>query len=159
MTDDQKNKIHTPLDPTNDAGTMMGDTSGLTGISEDNTRNDDLSEDTTPISHTMSDVMYKTSLATADGTDDDAPELPDNEDPPSATPASTPTGNEELDIASPDEVGEQSVSGDMPDPASDDDTLENAHNVGLRLNEDEEHPQELDIASDIDKAEEFHRTH
>lgn len=55
--------------------------------------------------------------------------------------------------------GEQSVSGSTPDPESDDDTLENAHNMGLQLNEDDEHPQPLNLAADIDKAEEYHRTH
>lgn len=56
-------------------------------------------------------------------------------------------------------IGEQSVSGDMADPASDDDTLEMSHEMGLRLDEDDEHPQEIDIASEIDKAEEYHRTY
>jgi hypothetical protein len=59
----------------------------------------------------------------------------------------------------PEHLGEQAVSGSTPDPTADDDTLEAAHAVGTQLNEDEEHPQELDIARDIDKAEESIRTH
>lgn len=60
---------------------------------------------------------------------------------------------------SPEEAGEQSVSGDMPTPDSDDDTLANAKAVGTQLDEDEEHPEEIDIARDIDEAEEYTRTH
>ena len=59
----------------------------------------------------------------------------------------------------PSVIGEQSVSGDMPDPESDDDTLENEHEVGLKLNEDEEHPKPLDLAGDMNKAEEYHKRH
>jgi hypothetical protein len=55
--------------------------------------------------------------------------------------------------------GEQSVSGTAPDPEADDDTLENAHDVGEQLDEDEEHAKELDLGSDIDKAEEHTKTH
>ena len=49
--------------------------------------------------------------------------------------------------------GEQSISGTTPDPESDDDTLQNAQDVGQQLGEDTEHPEELDIARDIDKGE------
>jgi len=70
------------------------------------------------------------------------------------------TGNDTLNEATPPSIeGEQSVSGDMPDPASDDDTLENAQVMGFKLNEDEEHPKPLDTASDVDAAEEYHRRH
>ena len=61
--------------------------------------------------------------------------------------------------AIPELAGEESVSGSEPAPDSDDDTLENEHQVGLKLDEDEEHPKELDIAGDIDRAEQYHRTH
>ncbi len=60
---------------------------------------------------------------------------------------------------SPAEAGEQSVSGDMPTPDSDDDTLANAQAVGTQTEEDPEHPEELDIGRDIDEAEEYERTH
>jgi hypothetical protein len=54
---------------------------------------------------------------------------------------------------------EQSVSGATPDLESDDDTLANAQAAGTQLDETEENPKELDIGSDVDKAEEYHRTH
>lgn len=67
-------------------------------------------------------------------------------------------GNETLDEEnSPSVKGEQSVSGDMTDPASDDDVLKNAHDVGIALDEDSENPQELDIAEDVEEAEEAHQ--
>lgn len=58
-----------------------------------------------------------------------------------------------LNSTSPSVQGEQSVSGDMPDPESDDDTLVNAQQVGTQLEEDSENPKELNIGADIDKAE------
>lgn len=70
------------------------------------------------------------------------------------------TGNTTLSSSTvPSVVGEQSISGDMPDPESDDDVLENAHMMGLALDEDEEHPKPLNIASDVQKAEEYRKTH
>lgn len=57
----------------------------------------------------------------------------------------------------PYEQGEQSVSGSSPE--ADDDTLANAQAVGMQLGEDEEHPQELDIARDVDAAEQSLRDH
>lgn len=56
----------------------------------------------------------------------------------------TPESEDSIALKSPAEQGEESVSGDAPDPESDDDTLLNAHAVGAQLNEDLEHPQELD---------------
>jgi hypothetical protein len=143
---DTKNKISTPLDSTNNAGNMMGDTSGLTGISTDEDGSSAPTDYSLPISTTMSQAAYDSAIATAEGKDEgEEVHLPGLQDVP--------------DTLQKDDYGEESVSGDMPDPDSDDDTLENSHKMGLRLKEDEEHPQELDIASDIDKAEEFQRTH
>jgi|GEM_PF-3470407 len=53
-------------------------------------------------------------------------------------------GEEDIQT-SPDEAGEQSVSGDMPTPDSDDDTLANAQALGTQTEEDPEHPKEVDI--------------
>lgn len=50
--------------------------------------------------------------------------------------------------------GEQSISGDMPEPDADADMEENAQAVGTQMDEDPEHPEEIDIGRDIDKAEE-----
>lgn len=64
-----------------------------------------------------------------------------------------------LTIKSPQMQGEESISGSMPDLESDDDALKSAHEMGIGLSENYEHPKELDIAKDIDKAEEHVRTH
>lgn len=60
--------------------------------------------------------------------------------------------------APPHTVGEHTVSGSSPDPVSDDDTLRNSHEVGLRLDEDYEHPKELNIAADVAAAERRRRS-
>lgn len=57
----------------------------------------------------------------------------------------------------PENTGEQEVSGSTPDPASDDDMLQNAQAVGGQQGEDSEHPQELN--PDIDKSEEAIKNH
>jgi hypothetical protein len=144
--DDNDQKVRTPLDPTNDARTFMGDISGLTGVSVDEDGSVMPTDYSKPLSRTMSKAAYDSAIATAEGKDNDDE-------------VSTPGSQNLPEELQKDDYGEQSVSGDMPDPESDDDTLENSHKMGLRLDEDEEHPKELDIASDIDKAEEFHRTH
>lgn len=60
---------------------------------------------------------------------------------------------------SPAELGEYDVSGSAADPESDDDMLENAHDVGLYADSDEENPAELNIADQIAKAEKYHQDH
>ena len=69
----------------------------------------------------------------------------------------SPDSEDGVRLKSPAVQGEESISGDMPDPDSDDDTLANAHAVGEQLDEDLEHPKPVDIARDIDKAEEAAR--
>lgn len=59
----------------------------------------------------------------------------------------------------PENSDEQTISGSTPDPESDDDTLDNAHEVGEQQGENEEHPKEIDLGRDIDKSEERIRTH
>lgn len=149
----------TPLDPTDNAQGMMNDTSGMTGISKDaNNPNTPPPQGNEPGIRTWSEHKSQVNRDVPTQTDD--PEVSIAESPITSTPGSTPTGNETLDEKQQPHVqGEQSINATNPDPASDDDTLANAHNVGLRLDEDEEHPQELDIGSDIDKAEEYHRNH
>lgn len=56
-----------------------------------------------------------------------------------------------------DVLGELSVSGDMPDPESDDDMLLNSHQVGLRLDEDYDNPKPLNMAADVAAAERSRR--
>lgn len=53
--------------------------------------------------------------------------------------------------------GEQSISGSTPDPESDDNALDAAHEAGLYENQDEEHPGELGIATEIQKDELEHQ--
>lgn len=59
----------------------------------------------------------------------------------------------------PSSQGEQSVSGTTPDVESDNDMLKNAQEVGEQLEEDEEHPEEVDLGRDIDKSEQHQHTH
>lgn len=63
-------------------------------------------------------------------------------------------GNETLGEDAPPSVkGEQSISGDMPDPESDDDVLKAAHQVGVGLDDKPGKPKPLDLAGDVEKAE------
>ncbi|HVZ67655.1 MAG TPA: hypothetical protein VG917_05350 [Patescibacteria group bacterium] len=59
---------------------------------------------------------------------------------------------------SPERQDEQSISGSMPDPESDDDTLKNAQNVDEQYGESTEAPQEIDINRDVNEAEESIKT-
>lgn len=54
----------------------------------------------------------------------------------------------------PAQEGEGKISGTNPEPESDDDMLENAHEMGLYKEDDGEHPQELNLAAEVMKAEE-----
>jgi len=54
---------------------------------------------------------------------------------------------------SPGERGSNSVSGLTPSPDSDDDVLQNAHQMGIAPDADLEHPKELNIAKDVADAE------
>lgn len=60
---------------------------------------------------------------------------------------------------SPQEEGEESISGSMAGLESDDDVLATAHEMGIGLSGDYEHPKELNIARDMDRAEKYKRTH
>ena len=66
---------------------------------------------------------------------------------------------ESAPYVNPENVGEQEVSGSTPDPDADADTLAKAQAVGTQLDETADTPQELDVGGDIDKAEEYERTH
>ena len=54
-------------------------------------------------------------------------------------------------------VEDESLTGDMASLESDDDTLENAHDMGLYKGDDGEHPQELNLAGEVMKAEDNRR--
>ncbi|GEM_PF-5732245 len=59
----------------------------------------------------------------------------------------------------PQREDEESVFGHMPDVESDDSTMENEHSLGLRLDEDNEHPKPLDTEGDLTRIELYRRTH
>lgn len=87
-------------------------------------------------------------------------------DPKSSTDREGKTESQDLNLDEhqdePYNEGESSVSGSAPYVTSDDDTLQNAHNVGMQLGDSDEGDgkrDELDIARDVDKAEEDLRTH
>lgn len=62
-----------------------------------------------------------------------------------------------IDPETPQEEGESAVSGTEPDPESDDNALDVAKEVGLYPEANSENPSELNIAEQVEKAEEAHR--
>lgn len=54
-------------------------------------------------------------------------------------------------------TGEETISGSTPDPESDDNTLDSAHEQGLYENQDEEHPGELGVDQETHKDELEHQ--
>lgn len=150
--------IQNPLDPSGNEAEMLNDTSGLTGITTNINKQQDNDDDIASIKNS-STARFKMNEELGFESDD-----PDKQSNSLHTNKKINLNNQEQNKTltkefPPNVKGEQEISGDMPDPASDDDTLENAHKAGIALNEDEEHPQELDIGGDIDKAEEYKRTH
>ena len=75
---------------------------------------------------------------------------------PSPGPVLKHADKEALVKSSPQVDDEQSFAGSMPDPEEVDekDTLEDAQDVGFATNADEEHPEELKMGENINKAEE-----
>ncbi|MCL5090727.1 MAG: hypothetical protein M1514_01820 [Patescibacteria group bacterium] len=57
----------------------------------------------------------------------------------------------------PELFDEETIGGSMPNPESDDDTLEGVQEWGLYENSDQEHLQELDLPKEVDKAEKTRR--
>lgn len=71
-------------------------------------------------------------------------------------------GNEEeLIKTSPEIYDEQSAGGSMPNPeeVNEKDVLERAQEAGLYTDSDEEHPAPLNIAKEINDAEEYNANH
>lgn len=60
---------------------------------------------------------------------------------------------------SPEREDEMSVSGHMPDPESDDDTLANAHQMGLQRGETYDNALELNLDRDLDSNDTYAKTH
>lgn len=136
-----------PLDPTTDAEELFTDPSGRTGITASKnsavTRDDIFEADAD--AENMSTVLAYDDPRVQMKNVKRGPAIPDESD------------RSQEDSASYDIPSEQWMSGDMPDPESDDNMLDASHRVGLRLEEDEENPQPMDIAADVAVAEKAHR--
>lgn len=160
MTDDKK--IVTPQDPSENFEEMINDKSGLTGITTNTNQNLQTDHD---IANTDTNSNFRNERNEEIGFASDNPNQ--NKNPPQTYETNDIYENDKGELQnktlkedkSPANVGSQDISGDMPDPSSDDDVLENAHNMGIGLDEDSGHPKPLDIGGDIDKAEEYKRTH
>jgi hypothetical protein len=112
------------------------------------------SQDTEPISDQhryMSDAAYKHAMALSDLGDTD------DEDPHNATPVNGNLDHDDPDTP-PSIQGEESLSGSDPISGRDYDIDELNDQVGLAT-DDMNNPQPLDIASKLDEAEEYQRTH
>jgi hypothetical protein len=77
-------------------------------------------------------------------------------DEPKSKPFEEDLADDDVLVHTPALKDEESVSGSSSNPESDDDTLENAHEVGLQLNDTDDgegKKEKLNIARDIDNAE------
>ena len=63
----------------------------------------------------------------------------------------------DIPVQTPQIQDEDSVSGSTPSTASDDNVLDNAHDMGLYNDTNEENPKPLNIAEEIEKDEKAHR--
>lgn len=156
-----KSNIKTPLDPSGDFAEIINDTTGVSGITTNNSSQTPPSPNTNSNVGSSSNAQYDVDQEIAEGNiEKDSPKeklanatLDDTSD-------NSYLQNETLNSAYAENLkGEQSVSGTTPDPGSDDDVLRSTHEVGLAQNEDEKHPQDLDIGGDIDRSEEYQKTH
>ncbi len=141
------NNIKTPLDPSGDFAEMINDTSGLTGITTNNMSHTPPAVATNSNVGASSNKRFEDNEDIAEGNLESSP--PNKKNWPTSQnnqESTTYLQNETLNQAYADNVkGEQSISGSAPDPASDDDVLQNAQDMGLASGEDEEHPKELDL--------------
>lgn len=147
---DDKKKIDIPDDPTEHGDEFLADPTGLTGVTQSNQDIPDNASD----AEKMSDETFEESLDKAS----DFGERSEN----NLKPLTDTDDQIDIDGAgtnSPESVGEYDESGSAPDPDSDDDVTEAAQDMGIGLDADPEHPKELNIADDIDKAEEYQHTH
>lgn len=152
-----------PDDPTSNNNNQMAGTTGLTGITQDPANAN--------LSQYDGDALTTASIDRRRRNNDIAEEADTNYKEPKAMSAKydhpQPTqsigddGNNKKYVGQtpPSVQGETSDSGDMPDPDADDDTLANAQYMGMQPNETPEKPQEVDIARDVDNAEEYVRSH
>lgn len=145
-----------PLDVTEDAQEELGDTTGLTGITKNYRQktSDDASVDHPQLkTNQRSGELIESVDKVASGEENPETEKPERNDY-GDNAIKHSTGNDTLDEKTQPHIsGEQTVSGDMPDPESDDDVLKNEKDAGLHLDEDPEHPEKVTISDQIDKAE------
>jgi hypothetical protein len=209
------NKSHTrPLDPSRSGEDLLGDTTGLTGVTtgsamgtsaipddakKDDNKNhlpggvmtgkgetDDIGEipDTAIDEHAYdADVAKGMSQARVDAindiaSEDDVPDhsqagVSDDEIEKDAigvniqnaagddSPGSNDVNTETAPYQQPENIGGQSVSGSESDPTADDDTQANAFGMGEQLGEDAdaENPQPVGLGEDVDRSEDWDRTH
>ncbi len=64
---------------------------------------------------------------------------------------------DEKNVTDPNNDGAADISGTEAGLESDDDVSKAAENVGLYRNGDEEHPEEVGIGEEVNKAEEIHQ--
>jgi hypothetical protein len=162
MNDTKRTPLGNPIDPASDAQQQFSDPAGMTGVTNTSAPKKILSAD---------DLLdLERDSASADGmvsildnavTDKDLADLTGDAESDadelfldSLDGSSDQTIN---DSTPTDLLGELSVSGDMPDPESDDDMLLNSHQVGLRLDEDYDNPKPLNMAADVAAAERSRR--
>lgn len=69
------------------------------------------------------------------------------------------TDQDNYSSLSPNVRGSESISGSTPGPESDDDVLQNAHEMGIAPDADLEHPTELNIEKDMSDADLYRQTH
>jgi hypothetical protein len=153
-----------PLDPSQNARDLFGDPTGLTGITSDDKK--DTGRRLSP--ELYNDEEYdKSALRGMSQTKAAIAEDVASEDETATTEVTTPSqvdsDAEPYLVNKKDASGNDSPGSDNNNTAgaaySQDDTLEVAHASGMQLDEDDEHPQELNIARDIDQAEESIRSH
>lgn len=144
-------KLGEPLDPTTNPEGFMGETYGLSGVTvgdpstpsnanvlEEAEQSGYVPNATDPLVERKMETFLTTKTVNQDSITEQIGQATTNL-----------TGPE----VPPSVLGEQAISGDMPDVESDDDMLLNSHGVGLRLDEDYENPKPLDIARDVNAAE------
>lgn len=165
MNEDSKKTQHlsslgNPINPSKDASPAMGDTYGLTGITVSNAPESPLSaDDLLKQEQNQDDPIGLVSIFSDEALEKEAISPNAFADPDELILAQLDGSSDEtINEATPTDVlGELSISGDTPDPESDDDMLLNSHQVGLRLDEDYDNPKPLNAAADVAAAERARR--
>lgn len=172
-----------PMNPTTGAEEFFGDATGITGVTPHNkASNEDtgrrLSPELTSDEEYDKNTLNGMSQVARDEAEDIATEkdldvpagdvkihASDADDVPYTvnkqntsgddSPRSDAINTEQAPYTQPSNQGEESISGSEADPTADDDTQEVVHAVGTQMEEDDsmEHPKELNLGEDTDRAE------